>query len=148
MNNKVKIQGNKIKVLEGYQDNDQLGVLMIIFIIKYSIIGNTLSLPLNKLAFILDAVKKQLPITDLGTLLSSPWEISAALRKKIILAHEKKYVVIKESKSVVSFSLSDQGIALVDQIEKLDLVPGIRQEIKQWCKSVKTGELKNQNLIW
>ncbi len=148
MNEKVKIQGNKIKVLEGYQHNDQMGILMLLIVIKYSVTGKSLSVSLKKVAFILDAVKKQLPVARLATLLSSPWEISGALRRKIILAHEKKYVVIKEAKKMVSFSLSDQGLAVVEQIEKLNLIPELRKEIKQWCKDVKNNELKNQHLNW
>lgn len=148
MSEKVKIQGNKIKVLEGYQDSDQIGVLMILLIIRYSVTGSSLSVPLKKMAFILDAVKKQAPITKLGTLLSSPWDISPTLRKNIILANEKQYLIIKETRSVVSFSLSKEGIALVEQIEKLNLIPETRRDIKQWCKDVKVSELKNQHLIW
>jgi hypothetical protein len=148
MNNKVTIQGNKIKVLEGYQDNDQMSVLMVLLIIKYSVTGNTLSVPLKKVAFIFDAVKKQVALAKLATLLSSPWEISGAMRKKIILAHEKNYLIIKDSQSVISFSLSDKGIALIEQVETLDIVPQTRKEIKQWCKDVKISELKNQHLIW
>jgi len=148
MNEPIKIQGNKIKVLEGYQDNDQMGVLMVLLIIHYSITGNALSVPLKKLAFILDVIKKQVPAAKLAVLLSSPWEISADLRKKIILAHEKQFLVIKDSKSTFGFSLSEKGTALVEQIEKLDLIPVIRQEIRRWCKEITVKELKNQHLIW
>lgn len=148
MNEQIKIKGNKIKVLEGYQDNDQMGVLMVLLIIHYSISGNALSVPLKKVAFILDVIKKQVPVTKLAVLLSSPWEISADLRKKIILAHEKQYLLIKITRSSFGFSLSEKGTALVEQIEKLDLIPSIRQEIQRWCKQITVKELKNQHLIW
>jgi len=148
MDNKVKIQGNKIKVLQAYQNNDQMVVLMILLIIKHSIFGNSLSVSLKKLAFILDAVKKNTPVSKLSTLLASPWGISDDLRKKIILTHEKQYIEIKEVNSNISFLLSEKGKALVEQIEQLDLIPETRQEIFEFCKGVKSTELKNQHLIW
>ena len=148
MDNKVKIQGNKIKVLQAYWDNDQMVVLMILLIIKYSIFGNSLSVSLKKVAFVLDAVKKNVTVSKLSILLASPWEISDELRKKIILAHEKQYIAIKEVNSVISFQLTTKGEALVEQIEKLDLVPETRQEIVRLCKGVRSTELKNQHLIW
>lgn len=145
MDNKIKIQGNKIKVLQTYWDNDQIVLLIILLIIKYSIFGNSLSVSLKKVAFILDAVKKNVLVSKLSTLLASPWEISDELRKKIILAHEKQYINIKDN---VSFMLTTKGEALVDQIEKLNLIPETRQEIFLLCKGVKSTELKNQHLIW
>jgi predicted transcriptional regulator len=148
MDNKVKIQGNKIKVLQAYWDNDQMVVLMILLIIKYSIFGNSLSVSLKKVAFVLDAVKKNVTVYKLSILLASPWEISDELRKKIILAHEKQFISIKEVNSKVSFQLTTKGEAIVEQIEKLDLVPETRQEIVRLCKRVKSTELKNQHLIW
>jgi predicted transcriptional regulator len=148
MDNKVKIQGNKIKVLQAYWDNDQMVVLMILLIIKYSIFGNSLSVSLKKVAFVLDAVKKNVTVYKLSILLASPWEISDELRKKIILAHEKQFISIKEVNSKVSFQLTTKGEAIVEQIEKLDLLPETRQEIVRLCKRVKSTELKNQHLIW
>jgi hypothetical protein len=148
MSEKIKIKGNKIKVFETYHESDQIAILMTLFIIKYSLSGNTKSVQLKKIAFILDAVKKQVSFFNLGTLLSSPWEISDSLRKNIILAFEKGYILIKESQSVVSFSLSEQGAKLVDEIENLDIIPDIRDKLKKWCKAVSMNELKKQHLIW
>lgn len=148
MDNKVKIQGNKIKILQTYGDNDKMVVLMVLLIIKHSIFGSCLSVSLKKVAFILDAVKKNVSVSKLSTLLASPWEISDELRKKIILAHEKQYISIKEVNSHISFMLTANGEALVDQIEELNLIPEIRQEIFRLCKGVKSTELKNQHLIW
>ncbi|PZX59360.1 hypothetical protein LV84_01391 [Algoriphagus ratkowskyi] len=148
MDNKVKIQGNKIKVLQAYRDNDQMAVLMILLIIKQSIYGNSLSVNLKKVAFILDAVKKNVSVSKLSILLASPWEISDELRKKIILAHEKQYISIKEVNSVISFMLTDKGAELVEKVEKLDLLQETRKEIFHLCKGVKATELKNQQLIW
>jgi len=148
MDNKVKIQGNKIKVLQAYWDSDQMVVLMILLIIKYSISGNSLSVSLKKVAFVLDAVKKNVTVHKLSILLASPWEISDELRKKIILAHEKQFISIKDVNSKVSFQLTTKGEAIVEQIEKLDLLPETRQEIVRLCKKVKSTELKYQHLIW
>lgn len=148
MSDKVTIKGNKIKILEGYRDNDQINILMILLIIKYSVNGKTLSIPLKKIAFILDAVKKNISINKLSTLLSSPWEISGALRKNIILSHEKKYLTIKESNGIISFSLSSEGLLIVKDMEDNDIMPDLRNEIIQWCKAVSLSELKKQQLIW
>lgn len=148
MNEKITIKGNKIKILEGYQDNDQINVLMILLIIKYSINGNTLSITLKKIAFILDAVKKNVSVKKLSTLLSSPWEISSSLRKNIILSHEKKYLVIKESNGIISFGMSATGLSIVTEMEDNNIMPEIREEIVQWCKAVSMSELKKQQLIW
>lgn len=148
MSDKVIIKGNKIKILDGYQDNDQINILMILLIIKHSINGKTLSIPLKKIAFILDALKKNVSVNKLSTLLSSPWEISGALRKNIILSHEKKYLTIKESSGTISFSLSSEGLLVVKDMEDNDIMPDIRNEIIQWCKAVSLSELKKQQLIW
>ncbi|MFD2938493.1 hypothetical protein [Flavobacterium sp.] len=148
MNEKITIKGNKIKILEGYQENDQINILMILLIIKYSINGKTLSIPLKKIAFILDAVKKNVSVKKLSTLLSSPWEISSSLRKNIILSHEKKYLVIKESNGIISFGMSATGLSIVTEMEDNNIMPEIREEIMQWCKAVSMSELKKQQLIW
>lgn len=148
MNDKITIKGNKIKILEGYQDNDQINILMILLIIKYSVNGKTLSIPLKKIAFILDAVKKNVSVKKLSTLLSSPWEISGSLRKNIILSHEKKYLIIKDSNGVISFGLSNTGLSIVTEMEENNIMPEIRKEIMKWCKAVSMNELKKQQLIW
>ncbi|AWK04784.1 hypothetical protein HYN56_11330 [Flavobacterium crocinum] len=148
MNEKITIKGNKIKILEGYQDNDQINILMILLIIKYSVNGKTLSVPLKKIAFILDAVKKNVSVKKLSTLLSSPWEISGSLRKNIILSHEKKYLVIKDNNGVISFGLSITGLSIVTEVEENNIMPEIRKEIMKWCKAVSMTELKKQQLIW
>ena len=148
MNNKITIKGNKIKILEGYQDNDQINILMILLIIKYTIDGRSLSIPLKKIAFILDAIKKNVSVNKLSTLLSSPWEISGSLRKNIILSHEKKYLFIKESNGIISFGISSTGLLIVKEMEDNDIMPEIRKEIMQWCKAVSISELKKQQLIW
>lgn len=148
MNEKITIKGNKIKILEGYQDNDQINILMILLIIKYSVNGKTLSVPLKKIAFILDSVKKNVSVKKLSTLLSSPWEISGSLRKNIILSHEKKYLVIKDNNAVISFGLSVTGSSIVTEMEENNIMPEIRKEIMKWCKAVSMTELKKQQLIW
>jgi hypothetical protein len=148
MNEKITIKGNKIKILEGYQDNDQINILMILLIIKYSVNGKTLSVPLKKIAFILDAVKKNVSVKKLSTLLSSPWEISGSLRKNIILSHEKKYLVIKDNNGVISFGLSVTGSSIATEMEENNIMPEIRKEIMKWCKAVSMTELKKQQLIW
>lgn len=148
MSEKIHISGNKIKVLDGYQENDQVAVVMILFIIKNSLNGNTKSVQLKKIAFILDAVKKQIPLANLSTLLSSPWDISDSLRKNIILAFEKRLLEIQESQSIISFSLSDQGRHLIEQVESMNLIPDLRKELEKWSKAVSANELKKQHLIW
>lgn len=145
---KVKIQGNKIRVLESYWESDQIAVLLILLIIRYSIVGNSLSVPLKKLAFIMDAAKKNVTVSKLSTLLSSPWEISDNLRKRLILAHEKQYIEIKETSAVVSFSLTEKGKTVIQQIEAQNLFPETRQQLLQLCRGVKQSELKNQHLMW
>lgn len=148
MNNKVEIKGNKIKVFEDYQDNDHLNILMILLIINYSTNKTTLSVPLKKIAFILNAVKKNIPISRISTQLSSPWSINGMLRKNIILSHEKKYVVLKDNNSSFGIGLDFQGKSIINEVEKHNLIPEIRNEIMEICKAVKTTELKKQILIW
>lgn len=146
--NKVKIQGNKIKVLDSYWESDQIAMVLILLIIKYSISGNALSVPLKKLAFILDAAKKSISVSKLSTLLSAPWEISDELRKRLILAHKKEYIEIRESNTIVSFLLTEKGKAIIQQVEIQNLFPETRQQLFQLCRSVKQNELKNQHLMW
>ncbi|WP_461791474.1 hypothetical protein [Pedobacter sp.] len=148
MNNKVKIQGNKVKMLEDFWNNDQMVVLILLLIIKHSTNGTTLSVPLKKIAFVLDALKKNTPISKLSTLLASPWEITDDLRKKLILAYEKDYVEIKEVKTLVSFSLSELGNKIVSELFELNMVPELNDQIKNLSEGVKLSELKSQDLIW
>lgn len=148
MSNRVKIQGNKIKILENIWDNDQMYILILLIIVKSSVSSKTLSVPLKKIAFVLHALKKNIQASKLSTLLSTPWEIPNDLRKKIILAHEKQYLAIKEVKSVISFSLAPKGEQLLNEIIKLDLIPETRSQIDKLSKEIKISELKNQDLIW
>lgn len=148
MNEKLKIKGNKIKVFEKYWENDDVNVIMILLVLYYSISGKTLSVQLKKIAFILDAVKKNLSVSKLSTLLSSPWQISDGMRKMVIIAFEKGFLDIKENNSVISFSLTTKGSALVEKIEKEKILPDLSSNIKVWSKAVSNNELKNQRLIW
>ena len=146
--NKVIIQGNKIKVFEAFKDNDQINILMILLIVKYSTSGKTLSVPLKKISFILDAVKKNNKVNKLSVLLSSPWEINDSLRKNIILAHEKGLLFLKDSGGSLGVGIDGQGTKVTTEIESLGLIPEIRKDIAEWCKAVSVAELKKQNLIW
>ncbi|NMR35335.1 hypothetical protein HIO71_14200 [Chryseobacterium aquaticum] len=148
MNEKLKIKGNKIKVFEKYWENDDVSVIMILLVLHYSISGKTLSVQLKKIAFILDAVKKNLSVSKLSTLLSSPWQISDGMRKMVIIAFEKGFLDIKETNSVISFSLTTKGSALVEKIEKDKILPDLSSNIRVWSKAVSNNELKNQRLIW
>lgn len=148
MKSKVEIKGNKIKIFEDYQDNDQINILMILLIINYSTSKSTLSVPLKKIAFILDAVKKNVPINRISTQLSSPWSITGRLRKNIILSHEKKYVILKDSSGSFGIALDSKGASVVKEVEEHNLIPEIRNEIMEMCKAVKATELKKQILIW
>lgn len=148
MNEKLKIKGNKVKVFEGFWDNDEIAIIMILLILHYSISGNTRSVQLKKVAFILDAVKKESKISKLSTLLSSPWEISEGIRKNVVLAHEKEFLDIKSNNDIISFSLTVKGISLVQQIEDDEILPELSANIKLWAKAVSNSELKNQLLIW
>ena len=148
MTSRVEIKGNKIKVFEDYQDNDQINILMILLIINFSTDKRTLSIPLKKIAFILDAVKKNIPVSKISTQLSIPWSISSMLRKNIILAHEKKYVILKDSNGSFGVGLDKNGENVVKEVEENDLIPEIRKEIMKMCKAVSSKELKKQILIW
>ncbi|MDV3616314.1 hypothetical protein CMU80_02485 [Elizabethkingia anophelis] len=148
MNEKLKIKGNKIKVFEKYWENDDVSVIMILLVLHYSISGKTLTVQLKKIAFILDAVKKNLSVSKLSTLLSSPWQISDGIRKMVIIAFEKGFLDIKETNSVISFSLTTKSSALVEKIEKEKILPDLSSNIKVWSKVVSNNELKNQRLIW
>ncbi|MGE8536942.1 MAG: hypothetical protein ACN6OJ_20370 [Chryseobacterium sp.] len=148
MNEKLKIKGNKIKVFERYWENDDMSVIMILLVLHHSIGGKTLSVQLKKIAFILDAVKKNLNVSKLSTLLASPWQISDGMRKMIIIAFEKGFLDIKDANSIVSFSLTTKGSALVEKIEKEKILPDLSSDIKTWSKAVSNNELKNQRLIW
>ena len=129
MTNRVEIKGNKIKVFENYQDNDQINILMILLIINFSTDKRTLSIPLKKIAFILDAVKKNIPVSKISTQLSIPWSISSMLRKNIILAHEKKYVILKDGSGSFGVGLDKNGENVVKEVEENDLIPEIRKEL-------------------
>ena len=148
MNERLKIKGNKIKVFEKYWENDEVSVIMILLVLHYSIGGKTLSVQLKKIAFILDAVKKNLNVSKLSTLLSSPWHISDGMRKMVIIAFEKGFLDIKETNSIISFSLTTEGSALIEKIEREKILPDLSSDIKIWSKAVSNDELKNQRLIW
>jgi len=148
MSNKVEIKGNKIKVFEDFQSNDKINILMILLIINFSTDKRTLSIPLKKIAFILDAVKKNIPLSKISTQLSIPWSISSRLRKNIILAHEKKYVILKDSSGSFGVGLDKDGESVVKEVEQNNLIPEIRNEIMKMCKAVNSKELKKQILIW
>jgi midasin (ATPase involved in ribosome maturation) len=148
MNEKVFIKGNRVKVLEDYYDNDQVAILVILFIIKYSLSGNTKSIPLKKIAFILDCIKKQVPESKKSSLLSVPWSISDSLRKNVILALKKDLIVICESNSKITLKLSNKGVEFIDKIESLDVMPDLRKLINIWSKIVSSNELNKQLLIW
>lgn len=148
MNERLKIKGNKIKVFEKYWENDEVSVIMILLVLHYSIGGKTLSVQLKKIAFILDAVKKNLNVSKLSTLLSSPWHISDGMRKMVIIAFEKGFLDIKETNSIISFSLTTEGSALIEKIEREKILPDLSSDIKIWSKAVSNNELKNQRLIW
>lgn len=148
MNERLKIKGNKIKVFEKYWENDEVSVIMILLVLHYSIGGKTLSVQLKKIAFILDAVKKNLNVSKLSTLLSSPWHISDGMRKMVIIAFEKGFLDIKETNSIISFSLTTEGSALIEKIEREKILPDLFSDIKIWSKAVSNNELKNQRLIW
>ncbi|QBO59506.1 hypothetical protein [Chryseobacterium salivictor] len=148
MNERLKIKGNKIKVFEKYWENDDVSVIMILLVLHYSIGGKTLSVQLKKIAFILDAVKKNLNVSKLSTLLSSPWHISDGMRKMVIIAFEKGFLDIKETNSIISFSLTTEGSALIEKIEREKILPDLSSDIKIWSKAVSNNELKNQRLIW
>lgn len=148
MNEKLKIKGNKIKVFEKYWENDDVSVIMILLVLHYSIGGKTLSVQLKKIAFIMDAVKKNLNVSKLSILLSSPWHISDGMRKMVIIAFEKGFLDIKETNSIISFSLTTEGSALIEKIEREKILPDLSSDIKIWSKAVSNNELKNQRLIW
>ena len=148
MSSKLKIQGNKIKVMDGFLKNDHVTLLLILLIIKYSTDGTTIAVPLQKIAFTLDAIKRGYQVANLSTLLSKPWDISDDLRKKIILLCEKKYIDIKEVNSILSFKMTESGNEIIQQIETLNIVPQVRKSTQTICKSIKLTELKKQNLIW
>lgn len=148
MNEKLKIKGNKVKVFDGFWENDKIAVVMILLILYYSIGGNTRSVELRKIAFILDAIKKEAKISKLSTLLSSPWEISEGLRKRVILAHETGLLYIQDNKGNISFTLTSDGINFVQQIENDKILPDLAVSIKLWAKAVSVKQLKNQQLIW
>lgn len=148
MNERLKIKGNKIKVFEKYWENDDVSVIMILLVLHYSIGGKTLSVQLKKIAFILDAVKKNLNVSKLSTLLSSPWHISDGMRKMVIIAFEKGFLDIKETNGIISFSLTTEGSALIEKIDREKILPDLSSDIKIWSKAVSNNELKNQRLIW
>jgi|GEM_PF-1599629 len=148
MSEKLKIKGNKIKILDAYWDNEEVAIIIILLIVNYSISGNVKLVPLKKIAFIFDALKKNVPISKLSVQLSSPWDISDGLRKKIIIAFERELLEIKNPQTGISFSLSIKGKSLVDQIESKNILPELSNEIKKWSIEVKNNELKNQYLIW
>lgn len=148
MSEKVQLKGNKVKVLDGFWENDEIGVIMILMILYYSISGKTKSIELNKIAFIIDAVKKSFEISKLTILLSAPWEIPDALRKRIILAHGRELLAIQDKNGKVGFALTPAGHDLVRVIERDKILPDLTENIKSWSKSVSTNQLKNQQLIW
>lgn len=148
MSEKVQLKGNKLKVLDRFWENDKIGIIMILFILHYSITGKTKSLELNKIAFIIDAIRKSLELSKLSTLLSSPWEISAGLRKRIILAHKKGLLTIHDKNGKVSFELTAVGSELVVSIENQKILSELTDNLKLWSKAVSVSQLKNQQLVW
>ncbi|WP_431244390.1 hypothetical protein ACQ9BO_08780 [Flavobacterium sp. P21] len=69
-------------------------------------------------------------------------------RKNIILAHEKKYVILKDGDGSFGVGLDKNGENVVKEVEENDLIPEIRKEIMKMCKAVNSKELKKQILIW
>jgi len=148
MNEKLTIQGNKVKVLTNSWENDQFVLVVILLIIKYTLDGRSKLVKLKKMAFIFDAVKKELQISKISTALSSPWVVSAELRKKLILAYEKRLIVMENPSSDFGLKLTVLGEELVTEVETLNIIPSTRAHIIKLCRVISDKELKNQDLIW
>ncbi|MDR2271250.1 MAG: hypothetical protein LBF27_10130 [Sphingobacterium sp.] len=148
MEKKVRLKGNKLKVLDGFWENDEIMVIMILLILFYSISGKTKSVELNKIAFVIDAVKKSVEMSKFSIALAEPWEISDSLRKRLILAFKKGLLTIQDKNGKVSFALTAAGNELVSTVEKDKILPHLTESIKLWSNAVSISQLKNQQLTW
>ncbi|TRX35105.1 hypothetical protein FNW52_11775 [Flavobacterium sp. ZT3R18] len=148
MNEKIKITFNKKKMLDSIEINEQANIIILLLILKHSIIGNTKSVSLSKLAFIYDAINKTKTIKKNNVLLSSPWHISKNLRKLIVIANEQKLIKINVISSSVKFCLNEKGETILTTIETQDLFVDLVNQINDITTQVKESDLDNQQLIW
>ncbi|RTZ49317.1 hypothetical protein EJ377_01080 [Chryseobacterium arthrosphaerae] len=101
MNEKLKIKGNKVKLFDGFWENDKIAVIMILLILYYSIGGNTRSVELRKIAFILDVIKKKLKFQSYLLFFHLHGDIRG-FKKRVILAHETGLLYIQDNKGNIS----------------------------------------------
>jgi len=148
MNKGLTIQGNRIKVLAQSWEDDKFVLIVILLIVNSTLQGNSTLVKLKKIAFIFDAVKKDIKISKISTALASPWVISTELRKKLILAYQKNMIVMENPKTGFGVKLTELGEKVVKEIEDNNILPTIRLQILRMCKAVSDKELKNQDLIW
>lgn len=145
---KITIKGNKLKILTKSWENDQFVLIVILLIIYSTLEGSSTLVKLKKLAFIFDAVKKDLKISKISTALASPWVVSTELRKKLILAYQKGFIVMESPASGFGIKLTSLGETVVKEIMDNDIIPTTSMQISRMCKAVSDKQLKNQDLIW
>jgi hypothetical protein len=148
MTERITIKGNKLKLLTKSWENDEFVLIVILLIIHSTLDGGSTLVKLKKIAFIFDAVKKDLKISKISTALAAPWVVSTDIRKKLILAYTKDLIVMENPNAGFGVKLTDLGVKLIDEIVEKNIMPTTRLQILRLCKAVSDKQLKNQNLIW
>jgi len=144
MNEKIKININKKKVLENSSENSRANLIVLLLILKHTVKGKTKSISFNKLAYVFDAICKNRKESKGTVLLSSPWQISMSLKKMIILACENALIDIVRNGSSVKFTIGNKGLELLDKIEKESLFGDLDTLIRFVSENVSESDLCKQ----
>ena len=149
----IEIDYSTKRVLDSIENNTQINVYIILFIVYYSVKLNRRieSIDLDYIVFVFNMVRLNKKIEKQNVTLSKPWHIDDNIRKYIILAISNKLIRIEintKNKSDIKYIVDENGQLIIETIEKNNLFIEIISLIKDIVVNVSKSDLQKQNLIW